>query len=137
MFSWHLKRKNGVRIMKIYIRQKSGWLMLSTVCLTLIITINAFGGVVVKSAKTSSQEQYVDVNDMDKDQIIATLKNDIKAIDEQMAQCTKQKKGWTAASVIGGIGIVGTGIGALVQNNQIQNKKSELKSAQDELRSIK
>ena len=120
-----------------YIRQKSGWLMLSAICFAMTITISAFGGIVVKQVNTSSQEQYMDVNDMDKDQIIATLKNDIKAIDEQMAQCKKQKKGWTAATVIGGIGIVGTGIGALVQNNQIQNKKSELKSAQDELRSIK
>ncbi|MBR1380585.1 MAG: hypothetical protein IJ560_03270 [Alphaproteobacteria bacterium] len=120
-----------------YIRQKSGWLILSAVYLSFVITINAFGGIVTEPVNTSSQEQYVDVNDMNNDEIIATLKNDIKAIDEQMAQCKKQKKGWTAATVIGGIGIVGTGIGALVQNNQIKNKKTELKTAQDELRSIK
>lgn len=119
-----------------YIWQNLSWLMLSVICITSIITINAFGAIVVKTHNSSQYDQQIDVNDMSKDEIIATLKNDIKAIDEQMAQCKKQKKGWTAATVIGGIGIVGTGIGALVQNNQIQNKKSELKSAQDELRSL-
>lgn len=104
-----------------------------TICLISAITTNAF--CVVKVHKISGSS--VDVNNMNKDEIIATLKNDIKAIDEQMAQCKKQKTGWTTATVIGGLGVVGTGISAIVQNSQIQTKKSELQTAQDELRNIK
>ena len=115
---------------------KLWWLILSPVCLVFVTMMNASGAVVVKNSKVSQLEQQMNVDNMDKDEIIATLKNDIKAIDEQMAQCTKQKKGWTAATVIGSIGVVGTGIGALVQNSQIQNKKSELKTAQDELKGL-
>ena len=88
-----------------------------------MFTTNGFCGVVIKNAVSQQQEPYVEVSNMDKDQIIATLKNDIKLIDEQMAQCKKQQKGWTAATVIGGLGVVGTGIGAIVQNNQIKDKK--------------
>lgn len=103
----------------------------------IMFTTNGFCGVVIKKAVSQQQEPYVEFSDMDKDQIIATLKNDIKLIDEQMAQCKKQQKGWTAATVIGGLGVVGTGIGAIVQNNQIKDKKSELKNAQDELKALK
>ena len=119
-----------------YIWKKTQALMVSAICLVSVVTTNALGAVKVKNISYSKQEQEIEANGMTKDEVIATLKKDIKAIDEQMAQCQKQKKGWTAATVIGGVGIVGTGIGALVQNNQIQNKKSELKSAQDELRSL-
>ena len=100
--------------------------------ITLTITVSAFGAVkIVKHASSNA-----DTADMSKDEIIATLKNDIKSIDEQLIQCKQQKTGWTAATVIGSVGIVGTGIGAIVQDNQIQKKKSELKSAQDELRDL-
>ena len=105
--------------------------------LSLITTNNSFGSFLMKDTPGLQQEQKVEFGNMNKDQIIATLKNDIKVIDEQMAQCKKQKKGWTAATVIGGLGIIGTGINAIVKNNQIKDKKTELKGAQDELRSLK
>lgn len=110
-------------------RKKSLWALTYAICMAFAIAPCAFGAVTIHVAEP-------DADSMSKEQIIATLKNDIKLIDEQLAQCKKQKKGWTAATVIGGVGIVGTGIGAIVQNNQIQNKKSELKSAQDELRGL-
>jgi hypothetical protein len=87
------------------------------------------------NSKSADADAY-NVEDMDKDQIIATLKEDIQSIDEQMAQCKKAKKGWIAATVIGGAGILGTGISALVQNKQIQDKKSVLGSAQDQLKEM-
>ena len=109
---------------------------ITIVSLILTLAPNAFGALVVKNTKLDSQ-QTTDVENMNKAEIILTLKNDIKAIDEQMAQCKKQQKGWTAATVIGGVGILGTGIGAIVQGNQIKNKKSDLTDVQNELKAIK
>jgi len=59
-------------------------------------------------------------------QIRDSLKSEIAQIDSEISRCNKAKTNWTAATVVGGVGVVGTGIGAIVQNNQIQQKKKEL-----------
>ena len=59
-------------------------------------------------------------------EVIQTLRHDIQSLDEQIATCERKRKGWVAATVVGGVGVVGTGIAALVQNSKIQDKKSEL-----------
>ena len=70
-------------------------------------------------------------------EVIATLKNDIDLLDEELRQCERKRKGWVAATVVGGVGVVGTGIAALVQNKQIQDKKSELKRVEGDIQSTK
>jgi hypothetical protein len=50
-----------------------------------------------------------------------------------MARCKKQKSGWTAATVIGSVGVVGTGIGAIVQSKNISDKKKQLSKSKEEL----
>lgn len=59
-------------------------------------------------------------------QVVQELRHDIQVLDEQIATCERKRKGWVAATVVGGVGVVGTGIAALVQNSKIQEKKSEL-----------
>ena len=56
---------------------------------------------------------------------IETLENDIRILDEEIAKCQKQKKGWIAATVIGAAGVVATGTAAAVQGVKISEKKNE------------
>jgi len=55
------------------------------------------------------------------------IRDQLKRQQEQIAEnkraCEKAKKNWTIATVIGGIGTVGTTVGAIVQHNQIQEKE--------------
>ena len=68
---------------------------------------------------------------------IATLENDIAILDEEIAKCQKQKKGWIAATVIGSAGVVSTGIAAAVQGVKIKDKKETLEDKNDTLKSLK
>ena len=70
-------------------------------------------------------------------EVIATLKHDIDVLDEELRQCERKRKGWVAATVVGGVGVVGTGIAALVQNSKIQDKKAELKRVEGDVASAK
>jgi hypothetical protein len=58
--------------------------------------------------------------------IVSTLEDDILIIDNEIAKCQKAKKGWIAATVVGGAGVVATGIAAAVQGAKIADKKKEL-----------
>lgn len=64
---------------------------------------------------------------MSEQEVVTTLRHDIQLLDEEISSCERKRKGWTAATVVGGVGVVGTGVAALVQNSKIQDKKSELK----------
>ena len=70
-------------------------------------------------------------------EVIATLKHDIDVLDEELRQCERKRKGWVAATVVGGVGVVGTGIAAIVQNSKIQDKKAELKRIEGDVASAK
>jgi ribosomal protein S5 len=54
------------------------------------------------------------------------LRAEIAQIDAEKRRCDSARNNWTAATVVGGVGVVGTGIGAIVQHNQIQDKKKTL-----------
>ena len=70
-------------------------------------------------------------------QEIATLENDIRILDEEIAKCKKKKKGWTAATIVGGAGVIATGIGAIVQNNKLKEKKETYNEKREEYNNIK
>ena len=70
-------------------------------------------------------------------EVVATLKHDIDVLDEELRQCERKRKGWVAATVVGGVGVVGTGIAAIVQHNKIQDKKSELKRVESDVEAAK
>ena len=65
-------------------------------------------------------------------EVVQTLRHDIQLLDEEINKCERKRKGWVAATVVGGVGVVGTGIGAIVQHNKIQEKKSELKQVKSD-----
>ena len=58
-----------------------------------------------------------------KEEVLQTLKNEIQQIDSEMLRCEKAKKGWVAATVIGGVGVAATGTAAIVQTVKMNEKK--------------
>ena len=70
-------------------------------------------------------------------EVVQTLRHDIQLLDEEINKCERKRKGWVAATVVGGVGVVGTGIGAIVQHNKIQDKKAELGQVQGEVAGTK
>ena len=63
-----------------------------------------------------------------KHQLIKELKNEISQIDSEMARCQKAKKGWIAATVVGGVGVVATGTAAIVQSSKLKEKEKQAKT---------
>ena len=82
-------------------------------------------------------EMDFDLQGMSEMEAISTLRADIQSLDEQIAQCEKQRKGWVAATVVGSVGVVGTGIGAIVQGKQVGEKKAEKRALDSELDAAK
>jgi hypothetical protein len=62
------------------------------------------------------------------------LKNQLDGLRSENARCKKQQTGWTVATVVGGIGVVGTTAGAIYQGADWSNKNKELGKKQDELK---
>lgn len=101
---------------------------------------NADAAVKVKNNTASRYQESFDgyeikggEGEIDDSEAIAILENDIRILDEEIAKCKKQKKGWIAATVIGAAGVVATGTAAAVQGAKISDKKGDLKEKQDEL----
>ena len=74
---------------------------------------------------------------MDEMQVVSTLRHDIQLLDEEIMKCDRKRKGWVAATVVGGVGVVGTGVAALVQHSNIQDKKTELGRVKGEVEGTK
>ena len=68
-------------------------------------------------------------------QVISTLKKDIQLLDEEISACNRKRKGWTAATIVGGVGVVGTGVAALVQNSNRKEKKAEIEKVSGQISS--
>jgi len=106
----------------------------------LCFTFNANAAVKVKNDTASKfAVQVAEENQMsaEDEAVIATLENDIKILDEEINKCEKQKKGWIAATVIGSLGVVSTGVAAGVQAAKINEKKGDLSDKQRELKELK
>lgn len=58
-----------------------------------------------------------------KEQLVNELKEEIAQIDSEMVRCQKAKKGWVAATVVGGVGVAATGTAAIVQGVKINQQK--------------
>lgn len=83
-----------------------------------------------------AEQAGISVEDFDEDSAIATLENDIRILDEEIAKCEKSKKGWIAATVIGGAGVVATGVAAGVQGVKIKEQKDEIKSQKETIKDL-
>ena len=88
----------------------------------------AYGGYVEEVPGTAGMSEM---------EVISTLRHDIQLLDEELRTCEKKRKGWVAATIVGGVGVVGTGVAALVQNSNIQEKKRELGKVTGEIADTK
>lgn len=108
--------------------------------MALLVVVNANAAVKVKNNTAIRYAQQAGIEtaeELDDPAVIATLENDIAILDEEIAKCQKQKKGWIAATVIGSAGVVATGVSAAVQGVQIKDKKDTLEDKTQELKSLK
>ena len=60
-----------------------------------------------------------------KEQLVRELKEEIAQIDAEKIRCEKAKKGWVAATVVGGVGVAATGTAAIVQGVKINQQNKE------------
>ena len=105
------------------------------------VGVEADGAVKIKNSSVNRyQETYSESGEEyygDETEDIATLEQDIRILDEEIAKCKKQKKGWIAATVVGGVGTVSTGVAAAVQGVKLKEKKDEVAFKKGELKGIK
>ena len=104
-----------------------------------LFVFNAEGAVKIKNHNLDNRPAVVneDGEELEDAEAVATLENDIRLLDEEIAKCKKQKKGWIAATVVGAAGVVATGTAAAVQGVKIGEKKDTFESKQKELKSLK
>ena len=84
-------------------------------------------------ARGGNEEEIPGTEGMSEMQVVAMLKKDIELLDEEIASCNKKRKGWVAATIVGGVGTVGTGVAALVQNSHRKDKKAEIQNIQSQI----
>lgn len=60
-----------------------------------------------------------------KEQLVRELKEEIAQIDSEMIRCENTKKGWVAATVVGGVGVAATGTAAIVQGIKVNQQRKE------------
>ena len=107
-----------------------------------VFVFNADAAVKVKNntanryVEQTAAETGVAVEDIDETTAIATLENDIAILDEEIAKCEKQKKGWIAATVIGSAGVLSTGIAAGVQGVKIKEQKDTISDQTSQLKNL-
>lgn len=110
------------------------------VMLTVLMPVLSYGAPVNRHFESNALDVTTVIpgtEGMTEMEVIATLKHDIDVLDEELRQCERKRKGWVAATVVGGVGVVGTGIAALVQNSKIQDKKAELKRVEADVATAK
>lgn len=61
------------------------------------------------------------------------LKSQLEGLQSENVRCKKQQTGWTVATIIGGIGVVGTTAGAIYQGLDWKKKNEELSKQKSEL----
>ena len=91
-------------------------------------TVGTSGGYVAQVPGTEGMDEMT---------VVQTLRHDIQLLDEEIMKCDRKRKGWVAATVVGGVGVVGTGVAAIVQHNKIQDKKFELQQVQSDIAGTK
>ena len=71
--------------------------------------------------------------DTAKMQPIATLEKEISILQTELRKCEKSKQGWKAATVVGSLGVLATGISAGVKGKKIKDKKAEISGLNQEI----
>ena len=83
----------------------------------------------VASTETIDLESLSDV------EAASILRHDIEILDNELNACEKKRKGWVAATVIGGVGVVSTGVAAAVQTHQLRDNRKEKTRIEGEIQS--
>ncbi len=105
------------------------------------VFVSVFNADAAVKINNNTQNKFIvqsgeSIEDFDEDAAIATLENDIAILDEEIAKCKKQKKGWIAATVIGAAGVVSTGVAAGVQGVKIKDQKDEIKTQKETIKDL-
>ena len=110
---------------------------ISQVSYSIELNQRQFGATPNMDGTVVYSEEVPGTTGMDEMTVVQTLRRDIQLLDEEIMQCERKRKGWVAATVVGGVGALSTGIAALVQHDNIQDKKSELQRIQSDIESTK
>lgn len=86
-----------------------------------------------KAVAGYTNSEVTNADGMSDAEIIATLRSDIATIDNDIVNCEKQRKAWIAATVVGGVGAIGTGAVAISQAGKLSDKKSEYDSLRSQV----
>ncbi|MCQ2562074.1 MAG: hypothetical protein MJ158_00420 [Alphaproteobacteria bacterium] len=93
------------------------------------ISVDGFAGIQI----SGNGDENLSVQEiLEKQKIINTLESDIAILDKEIKDCQKQKKGWIAATVIGGAGVLATGTAAIVQGVKIKDAKETITDKKQE-----
>ena len=84
------------------------------------------GAVSVGGGTMDGEFDDFDMSGMDESVVVAQLEAEIAGIRAQREECEKQRKGWIAATAVGGAGVVATGVAAIIQNKNLQESKTQL-----------
>ena len=107
--------------------------------ITVFILPTVAGAVSLKQRELGTSGGFVEsyevpgTEGMSEMEVISTLKKDIALLDEEISSCNRKRKGWVAATVAGGVGVVGTGIAALVQNKHRKDTKAEIEEVKGKI----
>lgn len=94
---------------------------------------NTYGVPPIPTTAPAVEETVPNSEGMSELEVIKTLRNDIATLDAEIEKCNRKRKGWVATTVVGGVGVVGTGIAALVQNKKLKEKKAEINTLNTEI----
>ncbi len=92
---------------------------------------------VVYSLNAVADDTAIHSEILSKYQTIEELKKEIAQIDYENIRCERMKKGWIAATVVGGVGVVATGTAAIIQGTKLKElpKKENKKEDKQETKS--
>lgn len=87
---------------------------------------------VVYSLNAVADDTAIHSEILSKYQIIEELKKEIAQIDSENIRCERMKKGWIAATVVGGVGVVATGTAAIIQGTKLKDMPKQKKENKKE-----
>ncbi|MDR1337604.1 MAG: hypothetical protein LBJ73_01070 [Rickettsiales bacterium] len=74
----------------------------------------------VSAASEDNSSQILELN-----AAIRELEDEMFKMDSELRRCDRMRRDWRTATIIGGIGVVGTATGAIIQAAQISKQKKE------------
>ena len=66
------------------------------------------------------------------EEIVSALNSEISTLDAELSRCKREKKTNTIITTVGAAGVLGTGIGAIVQGKKLHDKKKSGATEQEE-----